>query len=138
MKAGARLIQILILLCLVIASAWSAEPRGAIVPLDRDGVQRQDIAVDSYFFTPSHLIVKVDLPVELFFTSAAWLLSHNFVLKSLEGGLDIEQEIPAWSTAKIRFTPTRVGAYSFSCTKRLPFSSSHEELGMVGTLEVVR
>ena len=108
------------------------------MPLERDGVQRLDISVESYSFTPSHLIVKVDLPVELFFTSAAWLVSHNFVLKSIEGGLDIEQGIPAWSFAKVRFTPPRVGAYRFFCTKRIPFSSSHEELGMVGTLEVVR
>ena len=37
----------------------------------------------------------------------------------------------------IKFTPTKVGKYSFWCTHKIPFSKSHRDRGMNGVLEVV-
>jgi plastocyanin domain-containing protein len=124
------------LIGLLAAAASTAEPQAVIVPPGPDGVQRVEIAVDSYSFAPNRLIVKENIPVELILKSASWIVPHNFVLKSPEAGLDIEQEIPAGETISVRFTPTGIGAFRFACTKRLLFFQSHEERGMTGTLEV--
>lgn len=119
------------------ASAFAAAPERVIVPVSVDHVQRLEITVDSYFFKPSHFVVKQNIPVELTFKGASWIVPHNFVLKSPEAGLTIDQEIGSGETTTLRFTPTRVGEFKFSCTKKLLFLPSHEELGMVGTLVVV-
>jgi hypothetical protein len=74
--------------------------------------------------------------VELIFKSVSWIVPHNFVLKSPEAGLTIDQEIGTGETTIVRFTPTRIGEFKFSCTKKLLFFPSHEDQGMVGTLVV--
>jgi plastocyanin domain-containing protein len=117
-------------------AAFGAESQGVIVPVAADGVQRMEVTVDSYSFAPSRLIVKENVAVELTLKSVTWLISHNFVLKSPDAGLAIEQEVPPGGTAIVRFTPTRSGEFQFVCTKKLLFFPSHEDMGMVGTLEI--
>jgi hypothetical protein len=136
MKFKSFLSAIVLLALIGATEGWTAEPPAVAVPLGADGVQRLEIAVDSYSFTPNRLIVKANVPVELVLKSASWLTPHNFVLKSLEAGLDIEQEIPAGATVTVRFIPMRDGEFKFACTKKLLFFASHEERGMVGTLVV--
>ena len=114
----------------------AAEPAAVIVPVSADGVQRVEITIDSYSFTPNHLIVKENTPVELILKSVTWIVPHNFVPKSPEAGIEIEQEVPPGRTATVRFTPTRMGEFKFVCTKKLLFFPSHEDQGMVGMLEV--
>lgn len=121
-----------------IAQPFAAETQGVIVPVAADGVQRMDIIVDSYSFTPNHVIVKENMPVELTLKSVTWIVPHNFVLKSPEAGIEIEQEVLTGGTTTVHFTPKRVGAPKFVCTKKLLFFPSHEELGMVGTLEIIK
>jgi plastocyanin domain-containing protein len=121
-----------------LAPAFTAAPEGVIVPVSQDNVQRLEITVDSYSFTPSRFVVKQNIPVELTFKSVSWIVPHNFVLKSPEAGLTIDQEIGSGETTVVRFIPTRIGEFKFSCTKKLPFFPSHEEQGMVGTLVVER
>jgi plastocyanin domain-containing protein len=116
--------------------ASAVESQGVIVPVSADGVQRLEITVDSYSFTPNRLIVKENAPLELILKSVTWIVPHNFVLRSPEAGIEIEQEVPAGGTAMVRFTPRRAGEFKFVCTKKLLFFPSHEEQGMVGTLEV--
>ena len=48
----------------------------------------------------------------------------------------MEKEIGPGETTVVRFTPTRIGEFKFSCTKKLFFFSSHEDQGMMGTLVV--
>ena len=108
-----------------------------IVPVSQDKVQRFEITVDSYSFMPSRIVVKQNVPVELIFKSVSWIVPHNFVLRSPEAGITIEQEIGSGDPTIVRFTPTRIGEFKFSCTKKLLFLPSHEDLGMVGTLVVV-
>lgn len=135
LKLGRALIGLVLLRLLLPVAATAAES-GVIVPVSADGVQRMEIIVDSYFFSPNRLNVKENIPVELILKSVSWIIPHNFVLKSPEAGIEIEQEVPAGGTATVRFTPKRVGAFKFACTKKFLFFPSHEDQGMVGTLFV--
>jgi plastocyanin domain-containing protein len=138
--SGAQKIFIgLVLLGLVkVTIALAATPGSVIVPVSQDNVQRLEITVDNYSFTPSRFVVKQNIQVELIFKSVTRIVPHNFVLKSPEAGITIDQEIGAGETTIVRFTPTRIGEFKFSCTKKLLFFPSHEDQGMVGTLVVGR
>lgn len=93
-----------------------------VAKVDPDGVQRVRIEGGSYFFKPAHIVVKVNVPVEL--------------LASREAGIAIEEDL-ASDAKKISFTATAVGKYPFYCSKKLLFFASHRERGMEGVLEVV-
>ena len=128
----------LVLFALLMVVTVFAASETVIVPVSGDNVQRLEITVDSYSFTPDRFLVKENIPVELTFKSVSWIVPHNFVLKSAEAGLRIEEEIGTGETTIVRFTPTRIGEFKFSCTKKLLFFPSHEDMGMVGTLVVGR
>ncbi len=107
------------------------------VPVDQlDGIQRATIILDSYSYTPSHLIVQAGKPVELLLTSITTITPHNFLLKGDAAGLSIERDVGAGRTVTVQFTPTKQGTYTFYCDKKLLFFPSHQEKGMEGTLEV--
>ena len=137
-KFAKILIGLVLLELVKVTTAFTAAPESVIVPVSQDNVQRLEITVDSYSFTPSRLVVKQNIPVELIFKSVSWVVPHNFVLKFPEAGLTIEKEIEAGETTVLRFTPARIGEFKFSCTKKLLFFPSHEDQGMVGTLVVER
>lgn len=104
--------------------------------IDADGVQRVDIVGGGYFFNPNHIIVKVNVPVELKIRKEPGIVPHNFVLKAAEMALD--QDVSLGTEPKVvRFTPTKPGKYPFYCSKKLLFFESHREKGMEGVLEVV-
>lgn len=136
LKPGGVLISLILFSLSWTLAAFATESQGVIVPVSADGVQRMEVIVDSYSFTPDRLIVKENIPVELTLKSVTWIVPHNFVLKSPEAGLEVEKEVPPGGTATVRFTPTRNGEFRFVCTKKFLFFPSHEDLGMVGTLEV--
>lgn len=134
-----KLVEVFIglaLLGLVRVLTAFAAAETVVVPVSEGNVQRVEITVDSYSFTPSRFIVKENIPVELIFKSVSWVVPHNFVLKSPEAGMTIEKDIGAGETTLTRFTPTRIGEFKFSCTKKFLFFPSHEDLGMVGTVVV--
>src|SRR5215472_15557797 len=64
-----------------------------------DGVQRASITVDSYSFTPGHLIVQAGKSVELTLTSVTTLTPHNFIIKDPAAGLSVQQEVGPRETA---------------------------------------
>ncbi len=103
--------------------------------IDKDGVQRVDIVGGSYFFTPNHIFVKVNVPVELKVRKGPGIVPHNFVIKAPDAGMDIDESLGT-EPKTIRFTPTKTGKYPFYCSKKLLFFESHREKGMEGTLEV--
>ncbi|MGC3973483.1 MAG: cupredoxin domain-containing protein [Nitrospira sp.] len=106
------------------------------VPVDQvDGMQRATVILDSYSYTPQHLIVQAGKPVELLLTSITTITPHNFILRD-EAGLSIERDVSAGKTVTVQFTPTKPGRYAFYCDKKLLFLPSHREKGMEGTLEV--
>jgi heme/copper-type cytochrome/quinol oxidase subunit 2 len=92
--------------------------------------------VDSYFYKPDHLVVRQGRPVEVTLVSQTVLVPHNFVIKEPVAGMDVNQDVPAGGTVKVRFTPTQAGDYHFYCDKKLLFFKSHREKGMEGTLTV--
>lgn len=103
-----------------------------VVPVGADGVQRATITLDSYSYTPNHLIVEAGKPVELTLTSVTMITPHNFIIKELS----VEQDVSAGKTVTIRFTPTQTGVFPIYCDKRLWPFPSHRDKGMEGQLEV--
>ena len=107
------------------------------VPIDQlDGIQRATVILDSYSFTPRHLVVQAGKPVELLLTSITTITPHNFVLKNEAAGLSIERDVSSGRTVTVQFTVRKPGLYPFYCDKKLLFFPSHQEKGMEGVLEV--
>jgi heme/copper-type cytochrome/quinol oxidase subunit 2 len=61
-----------------------------VIPVAADGVQRATITLDSYSYTPNHLIVEAGKPVELTLTSVTTIVPHNFIIKDPAGTLSVE------------------------------------------------
>ncbi len=108
----------------------------AVLETDSDGVQRASITMDSYSYTPNHLVVQAGRPVELKLTSVTILTPHNFVIKEPAAGLMMDEDVSAGESIMIRFTPNQIGLFPFYCDKKLLFFKSHREKGMEGRLEV--
>jgi len=101
-----------------------------------DGIQRVTIILDSYSYTPNHVVVVAGKPVELLLTSVTTLTPHNFVIHDSAGGVSVEQDVGAGKSVTVRFTPGQSGRMPFFCDKRLWPMASHREKGMEGILEV--
>jgi heme/copper-type cytochrome/quinol oxidase subunit 2 len=107
-----------------------------MIPMAADGVQRATVTLDSYSYTPNHLIVEAGKPVELTLTSVTTIIPHNFIIKDPAGSLSVEQDVSAGKTVTITFTPTQPGTFPIYCDKRLWPLPSHRDKGMEGKLEV--
>jgi len=107
-----------------------------VIPVASDGVQRATVTLDSYSYTPNHLIVEAGNPVELTLTSVTTIIPHNFIIKDPAGSLSVEQDVSAGKTVTITFTPTQPGTFPIYCDKRLWPFPSHRDKGMEGKLEV--
>ena len=133
----------LIVFCIWMApvSLPADEPPPAAAPpvtaeMGSDGVQRATVTLDSYSYTPNHLIVAAGKPVELTLTSVTTIVPHNFILKDPAMGLNIEKDVSAGKTDKVTFTPTQAGTVTFYCDRRLWPMPSHREKGMEGKFEI--
>ena len=122
------------------SALFAAEPsqRGLplVIPVSADGVQRATVLLDSYSYSPSHLVVEAGKPVELTLTSVATIVPHNFIIKDPAGSLYVEQEVSASTTVTLTFTPIQPGTFPLYCDKRLWPMPSHRDKGMNGTVEV--
>jgi len=107
-----------------------------VIPVAADGVQRATVTLDSYSYTPNHLIVEAGKPVELTLTSMTTIIPHNFIIKDPAGSLSVEQDVSAGKTVTLTFTPTQPGTFPIYCDKRLWPMPSHRDKGMEGKLEV--
>lgn len=127
-------------LCLLLAGSavsFAQEQKEVYVSkVDPDGVQRIRLEGGGYFFKPNHIVIKVNVPVELLATREAGVVPHNLVIKAPEAGIAVEEEL-ATEPKKIAFTAAAVGKYPFYCGNKLLFFASHRERGMEGVLEVV-
>ena len=112
------------------------EQKPVQVKADPDGVQRVRVVAGSYFFKPSHLVVKVNVPVELTASRESGVTPHDLVIHADEAGLAVRQDLGT-EPKTIRFTATKPGKYAIYCSKKLPFTAGHREKGMEGVLEVV-
>jgi heme/copper-type cytochrome/quinol oxidase subunit 2 len=107
-----------------------------LISVAADGMQRATVTLDSYSYTPNHLIVEAGKPVELTLTSVTTIIPHNFIIKDPAGSLSVEQDVSAGKTVTITFTPTQPGTFPIYCDKRLWPLPSHRDKGMEGKLEV--
>jgi heme/copper-type cytochrome/quinol oxidase subunit 2 len=143
-KMPVRLLNMLATVCLLTSAgvtvvhaaipAQSSPP--VVIPVAADGVQRATVTLDSYSYTPHHLIVEAGKLVELTLTSVTTMIPHNFVIKDPAGNLSVEQDVSAGKTVTITFTPTQPGIFPIYCDKRLWPFPSHRDKGMEGILEV--
>jgi len=143
-KAPRRLLYIsaifwlltLIDMTIVHAAELSQAGPPVVIPVATDGVQRATVTLDSYSYTPNHLILEAGKPVELTLTSVTIITPHNFIVKDPAGSLSIEQDVGAGKTVTITFTPPQPGLFPIYCDKRLWPLPSHRDKGMEGKLEV--
>lgn len=139
-----RLIHILATVWLLtsvgVTIVHAAEPSQSdppvVIPVAADGVQRATVTLDSYSYSPNHLIVEAGKPVELTLTSVTTIVPHNFIIKDPAGSLSVEQDVSAGKTVTITFTPPLPGLFPIYCDKRLWPLPSHRDKGMEGKLEV--
>ena len=133
-------VAVWLLILVGVTSVQAAEPSQSgppmMVPVAADEVQRATITLDSYSYTPNHVIVEVGKPVELTLTSVTTIIPHNFIIKDPAGSLSVEQDVSAGKTVTITFTPTQPGTFPIYCDKRLWPLPSHRDKGMEGKLEV--
>lgn len=108
----------------------------ATATLGADGVQRLEISGGEYYFEPNHLVVKVNIPVELKVKKAGGYIPHNLIVKAPEAGIDLKIDLKN-DAQTIRFTPTKTGKYPMYCDKSLLWFATHREKGMEGMIEVV-
>ena len=120
------------LVILAMSPALAQEPTKS----DADGVQRIRIVAGSYFFKPNHLVVKVNVPVELTASRESGITPHDLVIRADEAGLAVKEDLGT-EPKKIVFTATKPGQYAIYCSKKLPFVAGHRDKGMEGVLEVV-
>lgn len=121
----------------IVCAAEPSQPGPPVLlPVAEDGVQRATVILDSYSYSPNHVIVEAGKPVELTLTSVTTMIPHNFIIKDSTGRLSVEQDVSAGKTVTIMFTPTQPGMFPFYCDKRLWPFPSHRDKGMEGTLEV--
>jgi heme/copper-type cytochrome/quinol oxidase subunit 2 len=119
-----------------LTTALSSAEGPPVIKILPDGTQRMEIIADSYSFSPDHLVINLNTPVELIMRNKSWLVPHNFILKDLDAGLNIKRDIPTGKSTVVKFTPTRPGKFKFYCDKKLLFFKSHEDKGMKGIIEV--
>ncbi|MEW6570557.1 MAG: quinol oxidase [Nitrospirota bacterium] len=105
-------------------------------PIGDDAIQRVTVIGGSYFFDPDYIIVKANIPVELTVRKEAGITPHDIVLQAPESGINFREDLST-DPKIIRFTPTKVGKYTFYCSKKFLFFKSHRTRGMEGILEVV-
>lgn len=130
-----QLRMMVILLTLLQAVAFAADSP-TIVPVDKDGVQRVEILGGEYFFKPAHIVIKVNVPVELRVRKEGYVVPHTIVIDAPDAGIKVSESMSR-DPLPIRFTPTKAGKYPVYCDKKLLFLDSHREKGMEGILEVV-
>jgi len=143
-KVPGQLLNIIAMVWLLtsvgVAISHGAEPSQSghpmMIPVAADGVQRATVTLDSYSYSPNHVIVEAGKPVELTLTSVTTIIPHNFIIKEPAGSLSVEQDVSAGKTVTITFTPTQPGTFPIYCDKRLWPFPSHRDKGMEGTLEV--
>lgn len=107
-----------------------------VAAIGPDGVQYIEITAGEYYFDPAHIVVKVNVPVELRVKKEPGFVPHNIVVRAPDAGMNFDVGLKK-ETLPIRFTPTKTGSYEMFCDKRLLFFKSHRDKGMNGMIEVV-
>lgn len=126
----------LAIVCLCFVTVVRAQKKEFRAAVDKDGVQRVEVIGGEYFFEPDHIIVKVNVPVQLTVRKKSGVVPHDIVINAPEAGINFKESLGT-EPKVIKFTPTRTGKYPVYCSKQLLFFKSHREKGMEGVLEVI-
>ena len=118
------------------ASAGRQAGKPYLAVAGADGVQRVSVVGGNYYFEPSRILVRANVPVELTLRKEGWLMPHEFILSAPEAGIDVAESLST-EPRIARFTPTHAGIFPFYCGKRLLLFPSHRDQGMAGVLEVL-
>src|SRR5512146_46365 len=94
---------ILFLSCASLAVGAGEKEKVFRAAVGDDGVQRVEVMGGSYFFNPNHIIVKVNVPVELIVRKESGIVPHNIVIKAPEAGVGFDGAMTIDPTV-IRFT----------------------------------
>ena len=113
-----------------------AAAKRVVATIDKDGYQRVEMTAGEYYFDPSVVVVKVNVPVELTISKTGGITPHTISMKAAEADLDFTIDISK-DPKKVSFMATKTGTYPFECTERFLFFKSHRDRGMHGVLEVV-
>jgi len=108
--------------------------REATAHSDPDGVQRLDVNVHSFYFSPNRITVESGKPVDLTLHFKSLFTPHNMSCNAPEAGIQIDRSIGIISfdhSKHVRFTPTKSGEYEFYCGV-----DGHMRKGMTGTIVV--
>ena len=96
-----------VLVCLLLfQSGVYAADQTFEATVGQDGVQRVEIVGGEYFFNPKHVIVKVNIPVELKMSKDPGLTPHNIVMMAPEAGIEFVEEMTT-TPKTIKFVPTK-------------------------------
>lgn len=125
----------IILLAAAVAFGEFKEKR-YVATIAPDGVQHVEMTGASFYFDPSVIVVKVNVPVELAVKKEPGMTPHDIAVKAPDAGIDFAADLSA-TPKVIKFTPTKAGTYEFDCTERFLFFKSHKDRGMYGRIEVV-
>jgi len=98
------------ILCFALAAIGQIKVHKAVV--DKDGIQRVNMLAGNYFFDPNHIVVKVDVPVEITIKREPGITPHDFVIKEPEAGIGISETLST-EPKIIQFTPKKPGTYPF-------------------------
>jgi len=126
---------ILVLTAPVYAQSDPKAAKRVVATVDQDGIQRVEILGGGYFYDPSYIVVKVNVPVEFSVRKESGMTPHDFVIKAPDAGIDVTVSLDT-KPKLVKFTPTKPGKYPFICSKKLLFLKSHKDKGMEGMLEV--
>ena len=96
-----------------------------------DGVQQVNILAGDYFFRPSHIIVKVNVPVRFVVRVERGIVPHGLVLKAPEANISLDEDLSRESQT-FTFTPSAPGRYAFYCQRSCSFSRATGNTGWRG------
>ena len=90
---------------------WSRGPRPAAAVANVDGVQEVPVTVKGGY-TPDTIVVQAGKPVRLqFYRDETADCSERLVFERF----GIDQQLPAFQTTAVEFTPQEAGEYRFRC-----------------------
>lgn len=119
------------------AVAWTAQPvKTFTATVNEKGIQSVEITGGDYYFEPNHIILKLNVPVELTVRKAPGYIPHNIVMEAPDASMKFKVDFNKEGSL-IKFTPTKTGKFPFFCDKKLLFFEGHREKGMEGLIEVV-
>lgn len=70
-------------------AAPSAPAVSANDELGADGIQRATLTLDSYSFSPAHLVMEVGKPVELILNNVSSATPHSLVIDDADAGFAV-------------------------------------------------